>query len=84
MIVLDANILIRAVLGRRVGQLLEEYAGHGVRFCAPDSAYAEAEEYLPSLLRKKDEPDTGVAAALRYLQGFVEPVDLDSYGLLEG
>jgi len=84
MIVLDANILIRAVLGRRVGQLLEEYSRRGVRFCAPDSAYAEAEEYLPTLLRKKDEPDTGVAAALRYLQGFVEPVDLDSYGLLEG
>jgi predicted nucleic acid-binding protein len=37
MIVLDANILIRAVMGRRVRQLLEEYAGHNVQFVAPDS-----------------------------------------------
>ncbi len=53
MIVLDANILIRAVLGRRVRQLLETYAGHGIRFYAPDIAYADAAEYLPPLLRKE-------------------------------
>jgi predicted nucleic acid-binding protein len=29
MIVLDANILIRAVLGRRVRQILEAYAARG-------------------------------------------------------
>jgi predicted nucleic acid-binding protein len=32
MIVLDANILIRAVLGKRVRQLLETYSDHGIRF----------------------------------------------------
>ena len=32
MIVIDANILIRAALGRRVRQLLETYAAQGVRF----------------------------------------------------
>jgi len=79
MIVLDANILIRAVLGKRVGLLLEEYAGYGIRFYAPESAYREAEEYLPSLLRKKGDSDTGVAAALRNLQRFVEPIDGSSY-----
>jgi hypothetical protein len=36
MIVLDANILIRAVLSRRVGKLLDTYAAHGIRFFAPD------------------------------------------------
>ena len=39
MIVLDANILIRAVLGKRVRQLLETYAVHGIRFYAPEVAY---------------------------------------------
>ena len=39
---------------------------------------------MPSLLRKKGGPDTGVAAALRYLQRFVDPVDPEFYGLLEG
>jgi hypothetical protein len=32
MIVLDANIVIRAVLGRRVRQLIDTYAGQGIRF----------------------------------------------------
>jgi predicted nucleic acid-binding protein len=35
MIVLDANILIRAALGRRVRELLDTWAAQGVRFfCA--------------------------------------------------
>ena len=42
MIVLDANILIRAVLGRRVRQLIETYSSRGVRFFAPDVAGALA------------------------------------------
>jgi len=44
MIVLDANILIRAVLGRRVRQLIDSYAGQGVRFFAPDVAFEDAEK----------------------------------------
>jgi predicted nucleic acid-binding protein len=42
MLVLDANILIRAVLGRRVRELLERYAVRGVRFLAPEAAFEEA------------------------------------------
>ncbi len=41
MIVLDANILIRAVLGRRVRQLIETYRGRGTRFFAPDVALCQ-------------------------------------------
>jgi predicted nucleic acid-binding protein len=83
MIVLDANILIRAVMGRRVRQLLEEYAGHNVRFYAPDVAYADAGKYLPPLLRKRGKPDAGVASAISYLQHLVEPVDREFYGAFE-
>jgi predicted nucleic acid-binding protein len=43
MLVLDANILIRAVLGRCVRELLEVYVQHGIRFYAPDVAYTDAE-----------------------------------------
>jgi predicted nucleic acid-binding protein len=82
MIVLDANILIRAVLGRRVRQLLEEYA-HGVRFYAPDVAYADAEKYLPPLLTERGKPVADVAGTLRYLQRLVEPVDEESYSVYE-
>ncbi|GEM_PF-5246178 len=40
-LILDANILIRAVLGRRVLSFLETYAER-VHFLAPEMAYAEA------------------------------------------
>ena len=83
MIVLDANILIRAVLGRQVRQLLETYAGHGIRFYAPDTAYADAAKYLPPLLRKKGKSDADLPATLAYLQSLVQPILQDSYGLFE-
>ena len=50
-IVLDANILIRAVLGRRARELIIENA-HAVQFFAPDVAYADARKYLPALFGK--------------------------------
>jgi hypothetical protein len=67
MIVLDANILIRAVLGRRVRQLIDTYAGQGVRFFAPDVAFDDAEKYLPPLLKKRGKPDADLSASLEYL-----------------
>lgn len=83
MIVLDANILIRAILGRRVRQLLEDYAGRGIRFYAPDVAYDDAAKYLPPLLTQRDKSTADVAATLQYLQTRVEPVDAESYGVAE-
>lgn len=81
MIVLDANILIRAVWGRRVRTLLEDYSGRGIRFYAPDIAYADAEKYLPPLLAQRGKPTADVTPTLQYLQTLVEPVDAESYGL---
>lgn len=46
-IVLDANILIRAVLGKRVRELIIENAST-VKFFAPDVAYDDARKYLPA------------------------------------
>lgn len=83
MIVLDANILIRAVLGRRVRQLIEAYAVQGVRFFAPDIAFEDAEKYLPSLLKKRGKPDIDVPALLEYLRHLIEPVERDLYATFE-
>ena len=47
MLVLDANILIRAVPGSKVLRLLTEYSGK-VLFLAPDSVFDEAREHLPA------------------------------------
>lgn len=83
MIVLDANILIRAVLGRRVRHLLEIYARRGVRFYAPAIAFADAEKYLPRLLNKRGKSDADLPATLAYLQSLIEPVTSDTWALFE-
>ena len=83
MIVLDANILIRAVLGRRVRHLLELYTAHGLRFYAPDVAFADALKYLPPLLNARQISNADVPAALDYFRSLVEPVNRNSYELFE-
>jgi len=83
MIVLDANILIRAVLGRRVRQLLEIYTAQGVRFVAPDVAFNDAQKYLPSLLKKRGKRDVDVLASLEYLRELIEPIDCELYSEFE-
>ena len=45
-LVIDANILVRAVLGKRVREIIETYAEQASLF-VPEVAYAEAEEQLP-------------------------------------
>ncbi len=66
-IVLDANILIRAVLGKRVRELIVDNA-NAVQFFAPDVAYADARKYLPSLLEKR-----GVKSGPVIFVGFITP-----------
>src|SRR5271169_4578782 len=83
MIVLDANILIRAVLGRRVRQLIDTYASQGVRFFAPDVAFDDAEKYLPLLLKKRGKPHADISASLEYLRNLIEPVAPELYAVFE-
>jgi hypothetical protein len=83
MIVLDANILIRAVLGRRVRQLIDTYGSQGVRFFAPDVAFDDAEKYLPPLLKKRGLPHADISASLEYLRSLIEPVTPDLYAVFE-
>ena len=51
-IVLDANILIRAVLGNRVGSQLEMYQTTTM-FCTSLEALDEAREHIPSIPEKR-------------------------------
>lgn len=77
-IVLDSNILIRAVLGKRVRELIVEHAS-SIRFFAPDIAYADARKYLPPLLEKRG---VRAEAAMRVLDGLaaiVHAIDADVY-----
>ena len=51
-LVLDANILMRAVLGRRVRGLTETYED-GATFSAPHVCFEDARQYVPEVLEKR-------------------------------
>lgn len=81
-LVLDANILIRAVLGRRVRSLLETYED-STDFYAPDVCFDDAREYIPGVLSSRGEdPDLGLAV-LEQIRALVRPVEQALYQDLE-
>ena len=82
MLVLDANILIRAVLGKRVRAILEQYAAT-VQFFAPDVAYADAREHLPLILSRRGIDGAAGLAVLEALGALVTSVEADLYAPLE-
>lgn len=66
-LVVDANILVRAVLGNRVRGVIEAYA-EDVSFFVPEVAFAEAEEHLPALVIKRGN-DPGQTLAFLHTLG---------------
>jgi len=77
-IVLDANILIRAVLGKRVRELIFDNA-ETVKFFAPDVAYADARKYLPALLKKRGVDSSAAMVVLDRLEMVVQSIDAELY-----
>ena len=77
-IVLDANILIRAVLGKRVQELIFENAST-VKFFAPDVAYADTRKYLPALLEKRGVMSDAAMMVLDGLEGVVQAIEFELY-----
>jgi predicted nucleic acid-binding protein len=78
-LVLDANILIRAVLGNRVRRILEKYAD-SVSFFIPEYAYAEAEEHLAALVTKRGGDPAKGLIMLRAVAALADLVTTDLYG----
>jgi len=81
-LVLDANILMRAVLGRRVRGLLETYED-AATFYSPDVCFADARRSLGNLLEKRGRDPAAGLVALDQLSGMVQPVDRSLYGDFE-
>jgi predicted nucleic acid-binding protein len=79
-IVLDANILLRAVLGARVPTLLSAF-GHQVTFLTPDVAFDDVREHLPSVLTKRGQMSALPAALIKLaaLGRAVQVVDQAEY-----
>jgi len=68
--------LVRAVLGRRVRNVIETY-GEEVSFFVPEVALAEAEEHLPALAVKHGGDPGKALAFLHTLGRLVEVVGSD-------
>lgn len=66
-IVLDANILIRAILGNKVRTLITTHI-ETIDFFTPDVCIIDAQKYLPILFEKRNLP---VEAALKLLTQFI-------------
>jgi predicted nucleic acid-binding protein len=77
-IVLDANILIRAILGRRVRQLLDAYALR-VRFLAPNVAFDDMEEHVRRRIIGSPTSASELAEFFAYIRESVEPIDAHVY-----
>lgn len=72
-IVLDANILIRAVLGVKVGGLLAKYA-ESVEFFAPVVAFEDAEANLPPIMAKRGIREAELSLGLNAVRLLVEEI----------
>lgn len=72
-VVLDANILVRAVLGVRVKQLITRY-GADILFFAPEAAFTDAARHLPEIAVKRDADATDLLISLDRLRAVVETV----------
>jgi predicted nucleic acid-binding protein len=77
-LVLDANILIRGVLGTRVRRLLRVYAD-SISFLSPDVCFADAERHLPRLSADPSYKSDVIRATFEEVSQIVESVDRRLY-----
>lgn len=77
-IVLDANILIRAVLGKKVRGLISRYADD-VQFYTPSVCYEDALKYIPPLMERRNLPSDNALKILEALISFINIIDESLY-----
>lgn len=77
-LVLDANILIRAVLGNKVRDLLVKN-NKNVDFFTPKVCFADAEKYLPILFEKKKITSKPALNVLSNIKNIVKIADEEIY-----
>lgn len=77
-LVLDANILIRAVLGNKVRDLLITNR-ETIDFFTADVCWADAEKYLPMLFEKRKLPSNPALTLLSNLKNIIQVADEEIY-----
>ena len=78
MLVLDANILMRAVLGKHARALLAKY-GERIKFVAPDIAFDEARRRLPQVIERRKLQEELFMAFFDSLANVVQTVEFEAY-----
>ncbi len=81
-LVLDANILIRAVLGRRARQLIQQYSPEVALF-SPDTAFLEAEEHLARLCTERSLPQKETQVVYKGISAIVQELPAPGYSMHE-
>ena len=81
-LILDANILIRAVLGTRVPLLLEKMSS-SVRFFTPQICVDDAYKYLPPILKKHGIDEQASIASLNTITRNLNVLDEEIYAIYE-
>jgi predicted nucleic acid-binding protein len=81
-IVIDANILIRAVLGQKVRGLIQNFAST-TQFFTPALCYEDAAKYLPILFAKRNLPPDDALNVLTGLSCMIQFVDDSLYSSYE-
>jgi predicted nucleic acid-binding protein len=77
-LVLDANILVRAVFGSRVRQLIGSYE-ESTAFCTPAICFDEARRNLPAIaMKRKGDPEDKLLV-LSQLSEMIEVIDSSHY-----
>lgn len=82
MLVLDSNILMRAVLGKHARALLAKY-GERIELVAPDVAFDEARKHLPQVIERRKLQQEPFMAYFASLADIVQTVELESYSAFE-
>lgn len=75
-LVLDANILIRAVLGQKVRTLIITNAGQ-IDFFTPVVCFDDARKYLPELLSRRNVPVDTACRVLDALSPLVQSIETE-------
>ena len=73
-LVLDANILVRAVFGRRVREILERFENEA-SFFTPQVCFEEARRYIPDLCKRRNLDAALALKVLDHVSTLVAPIE---------
>lgn len=77
-LVLDANILIRAVLGKKVRDQLIQFKD-AVTFLSPDVCFDDANKYLPKIFEKRHLSPQFALEVVSELKTIIQVIDKEVY-----